>query len=495
MKTATLVLGNQLFDPKLVKRLAKGATHVFMREDQELCTYYKFHKQKIIFFLSAMRAHAKELEKAGFDVHYEKMNDDGLTYDQALRRFLKKNKIERVTHFEIEDKFFEKRIAEALAGFEVEVWDTPMFLTTRDQFRAYLNKSKRPFMKTFYESQRKRLGILLDKKGQPTGGRWSFDEQNRKPLPKKIQPPPPKWDKPDADTRDVMKLTEQRFGKHPGQAADLWLPTDRKGARKWLDLFLNERLPNFGPYEDAIPVHSDFVFHSVISPLINVGLLTPAEVIERILEHAEKRKLTINSIEGFVRQVIGWREFVRGIYRNYSEKQDTTNFWKHKKKLSKHWYAGDTGIPPLDHAIKKILRYGWAHHIERLMVAGNLMLLLEVEPREAHRWYMEMFVDSSDWVMGPNVYGMGIFSDGGIFATKPYICGSNYYRKMGGYPKGEWCDGVDGLYWNFVEKHEDFFARNPRMSIMVKAVTTMDKDRKKRLTKAADELRARLVTG
>ena len=208
---------------------------------------------------------------------------------------------------------------------------------------------------------------------------------------------------------------------------------------------------------------------------------------------ANKKKLSINSVEGFIRQIIGWREFVRGIYHNFSEKQEQTNFWNHKEKLSDLWWKGGTEIPPLDHTLEKVVKYGYAHHIERLMVVGSLMVLLEVDPKQAHLWFMEMFVDSSDWVMGPNVYGMGIFSDGGIFATKPYICGSNYYRKMGGFKKGEWCDGVDGLYWGFIEKHKDFFSKNPRLSMMVRSAEKMEPARKKRLKKAADELRGRLL--
>jgi len=173
-------------------------------------------------------------------------------------------------------------------------------------------------------------------------------------------------------------------------------------------------------------------------------------------------------VEGFVRQVLGWREFIRGIYRNYSEEQDVANFWNHTRKLRDCWYTGTTGITPLDDVIRKVEDWGYAHHIERLMILGNMMLLCEVDPREVHRWFMEMFVDSADWVMGPNVYGMALMSDGGIFATKPYICGSNYWLKMSNYRKGQWSTIVDALYWNFIARNKSFFARNYRMSMMVK---------------------------
>ncbi len=500
MATGLLVLGNQLFHPDKLK--GKDIDAVYMREDIELCTFFKFHKLKIFFFLAAMRSHAKELSDAGYDVTYEELKKSEKTYDIHFKAWLKKKSIKKIFFYEIEDKFFEDRILSAVAdaGVEVEVIPTPMFLTSRSQFKNYLQKGKRPFMKTFYEAQRKRFKIMVDAKDKPMGGQWSFDEMNRKPLPKTVTPPEPKTPAPSAFAKkadlhkNIEALCEKHFGDHPGKLEKVWFPVDREGAQAWLDQFIEERLANFGPYEDALTHRSDFVFHGALTPFLNTGLLTPDDVIKTALRAAKKKKLEINSVEGFVRQIIGWREFIRGIYQNYSEVQDTTNFWDHHGQLTKHWYDATTGIEPLDHVIDKANRLAYCHHIERLMVAGNLMLLLEVDPQEAHRWFMEMFIDSSNWVMGPNVYGMGIFSDGGIFATKPYICGSNYYRKMGGYKKADWCEGVDGLYWGFVEKHDDFFMRNPRLSMMVRTVQKMDAGRKKSIYAAADELRGKLTS-
>lgn len=493
-----LVLGNQLFAPSLLREaMGTGPITVFMREDHELCTYFRFHKHKIVFFLAAMRTYAEELENSNIKVHYENLSDQKTNYEAHLTEWLKREKVKQLTFFEIEDKFFEERIFDLLKrlGIAAEVLPSPMFLTSRDQFADYSKKTKHPFMKTFYEKQRRTLKILVNSKGEPTGGAWSFDQDNRKPLPKDVNPPSALIAlKTNRHVQNVQVLCEKRFSDHPGSADKFWLPVDRVGARAWLTKFLHERLSDFGPFEDAIPASSDFVYHSSLTPFLNTGLLTPEEVLQTTLKHAASTKIPLNSLEGFVRQIIGWREFIRGIYRHHSETQDTRNFWNHHKKLApKIWYDGSTGIPPLDHAIRKTVRYAYAHHIERLMVIGNLMLLLEVEPKEAHRWFMEMFIDSSDWVMGPNVYGMALFSDGGIFATKPYICGSNYYRKMGGYASGEWCDGVDGLYWSFIEKHRDFFLKNPRLSMMARSVEKMDTKKKARIYAAADELRRRLI--
>lgn len=497
--TTVLVLGNQLFDPQEIKKhFPSGEKYqIFMREDVELCTYYRFHKHKIIFFLSAMRTYRDELKSFKISTHYEELTNEKLKYEQALLTFLKKTQTNKVCFFEIEDKFFEQRILQTLekAKIRFEVWPSPMFLTSRADFKAYLSKSKKPFMKVFYEQQRKKLKILVDDKNEPLGGKWSFDTENRLPLPDRIQPPEIPAIRPSKTTLEVQKTTEEHFANHPGRGENFWLPTDREGAFHWLELFLKERLKQFGPYEDAIPRQSDFVFHSVLTPFLNTGLLTPQDVIDQTLRFSKKEKIPLESTEGFIRQIIGWREFVRGIYQNFSEVQDRENFFNHKKKLTDHWYIGNTGVAPLDHSIRKAIQYGYTHHIERLMIIGSMMLLLEIHPQEAHRWFMEMYIDSSDWVMGPNVYGMALFSDGGIFATKPYFCGSNYYRKMGGYKANEnWCDAVDGLYWGFIEKHKSFFLKNPRLSMMVRTVEKMDPLKKKKIYAAADLLRSKITS-
>ncbi len=495
MKTGLIILGNQLFDSHLLSD--RSIERVYMREDYELCTYYKFHKLKIVFFLSAMRSHADELRKLGLQVDYQSLDTHASqSYDDALNSWLATHSFKKILIYEIEDKFFEKRLLKIFrdANIETEILPSPMFVTSREQFSSYLTKSRgKPFMRTFYEQQRKRLNVLIEPSGEPTGGKWSFDDQNRKPLPADVDPPKLRAKKASSHTLDVKKLCDIKFADHPGSVEKIWFATDRPHAIAMLDQFLRERFADFGAYEDAISERSVFVFHSALTPYLNTGLLTPQEVVTRALAVGKELKINIASIEGFIRQVIGWREFVRGVYQNFSDKQETTNFWKHNKKLSDHWYSGATGIPPLDNVIKKANEFAYAHHIERLMVVGNLMLLLEIEPAEAHRWFMEMFIDSSDWVMGPNVYGMGIFSDGGIFATKPYICGSNYYRKMGKLKTGDWCDGVDGLYWGFVDRHPDFFAKNPRLSMTLRTLEKMAPEKKTRIYAAADVLRARLT--
>ena len=481
-----VILGNQLFAPGQLPPPGDGP--VFMAEDVGLCTYEKHHQQKIVLFLAAMRAYADELRAAGYEVRYEQLDPaDERPYEEKLADALQAAGETDLVHFEIEDKAMETRLVEFAKSNDLERKElqSPMFSCSREDFAEFAQDKSRLLMGDFYKQQRRRLGVLVDDDGQPAGGRWSFDADNRKKLPRKVTPPDMPWLEPTGHVPDVIALVAETFGDHPGNAAEFAWPTTRAEAREWLDDFIENRLELFGPYEDAMTTRSSTVFHSVLSPCLNLGLLTPGEVIERVVAAADSAPL--QSIEGFVRQVIGWREFIRGIYREHSERQEQENFWEHERELTPAWYEGTTGIPPLDDAIETAQRYGWTHHIPRLMVLGNLMTLCEIRPQSAHRWFMEMFVDSSEWVMGPNVYGMGLFSDGGIFATKPYICGSNYLVKMSDYGKGPWCDIVDGLYWRFIDRHRSFFADNPRLALMPRALDRLDDERRARIFAAAEE--------
>ena len=482
-----VVLGNQLFPPEHLKDCRDAV--VFMAEDVGLCTYVRHHQQKIVLFLAAMRSYAEELRTAGFEVRYFALDAaDDSSYEDKLDHVVAELDCEEILHFEVEDKAMEDRLIGFCTQRSLERTEltSPMFLGTREDFLRFAGDRSRLLMGDYYRRQRQRTGILLDSDGKPEGGKWSFDESNRRKLPKSIQPPGIAPAARTDNVEEVIGIVERHFAGHPGRAADFWWPTTREQAREWLSAFLDERLAQFGPYEDAISVRSETVFHSALSPSLNLGLLTPREVVDAVLERYEARELPIESVEGFIRQVIGWREFVRGVYRVYGDEQASRNFWGHERELTEDWYCGTTGIVPLDDAIRTSLRLGWAHHIQRLMVVGNLMTLCEIRPSNAWRWFMEMYVDSSEWVMGPNVYGMGIFSDGGMFATKPYICGSNYILKMSDYRKGDWCDTVDGLYWRFIDKHRDFFASNPRLALMPRALDRLDRDRRERIFAAAE---------
>ena len=481
-----VILGNQLFNPTYLKNYSD---HRFiMYEDYGLCSYEKHHKLKILLFLSSMRSYYDELKSKKFKVDYFSVeNDFKVSYEKKLEKYIKNHKVKEISLFEIEDKFFEKKILLLFKKLQlkINILETPMFLTSRKDFKNYLDKNKKPFMANFYKINRVKLNILVSDDGKPRDGKWSFDEDNRKKLPKDIKIPEISKIEETKNTLLLKKFIESNFKDHPGDTRNFWFPTTRKDANKWLDEFFKERIKLFGDYEDAVTEKSNTVFHSALSPLINLGLITPEEIITKLRKI--ENKIPMNSLEGYIRQIIGWREFMRGIYQNYDERLEKTNFFNHKRKMKNNWYKGNTGLPPLDHAISNAVNYGWSHHIERLMILANIMNLCEINPKQVYKWFMEMFVDSSDWVMSPNVYGMGLFSDGGIFATKPYICGSSYFLKMMHFKKGPWCDVMDGLYWRFIDKNKKFFSKNPRLSMMVRVSEKMNQERKARILKAADK--------
>ena len=462
-----------------------------MSEDYQLCTYERHHKLKILLFLSSMRSYADKLKENKFKLNYSKIDstDFKKDYTTKLEKLLKMNKIKEVTSFEIEDKFFETKINNFLKKQNIQ-WNiirSPMFLDSREDFKKYLTKTKKPFMAKYYKEKRERLNILLNKDGTPEGGKWSFDEDNRKKLPKNTLIPKFPTIKETIHTKKLKPIIDNLFTKHPGDTKKFWFATEYKDVLKLLDFFIKDKLNLFGDYEDAVDQKNNILFHSALSPYLNLGLITPDIIIQKIMTYHHSKGVRLNSLEGYIRQIIGWREFMRGIYQNFSKEMESGNFFKHNRKMKDTFYDGNTGLDPLDHAIKNADKFGWSHHIERLMILSNIMNLCEVEPKLVYKWFMEMFVDSSDWVMVPNVYGMGLFSDGGIFATKPYICGSSYFMKMSDFKRGEWCNVMDGLYWRFIDRNRKFFLKNPRLSMMVRIFDKMKEDRKKLILSEANK--------
>ena len=471
-----VLLGNQLFNPKYLKNL--GCTDVYMAEDFGLCTIHKHHKLKLYFFLTAMREYKDELKTSGINVHYRLLSDNGKSYTENLIEFLKGSHTE-INYFEIEDKPFEFEFLYLKdKDYTLIEHKSPMFLFTREEFEEF-HKGKQNFrMASFYKYGRTKFNVLLEKETDPLGGKWSFDEENRKKIPKGLDLPSLPEFTLSKYHNDVSTLVEEHFTDHPGELGNIWFPVTRKQAMKSLKVFLEKRIENFGIYEDAMVPNKNFLFHSTISPLLNIGLLTPEEVLELTIDAFKKKALPLNSVEGFVRQILGWREFIRGIYQQKSDYQVKKNFWKHKRRLTQHWYDGTTGIDPLDDCIRRTSMDGYHHHIPRLMIISNIMNMSEIHPDDINKWFMEMYIDSSDWVMIPNVYGMATYSDGGLMSTKPYTCGSNYILKMSNYSKGEWCDIVDGLYWRFTDKHRSFYEKNARMSFLTRTLDRMNPERK-----------------
>ena len=479
-----IVLGDQLFPAKYFDKKQK----IFMAETWDLCTRYDYHKQKIYHTLASMRHFAELMEKKNFQVHYSKLDPNKKpTFLTLLSAYIKKHKVDKLVIVEPADQFMRSDLIDFAKKhhLNIELEPNPSFMIDVNWFASYMEGRKRPFMKTFYEKIRRETGILMTG-NKPLGGKFSFDSDNRKKLPKDFEPAPIKTMIPGAIEKQVIKLVNRYFHNHPGTLEQIWLPVTRAQALKQWRGFLNHRMEKFGDFQDALHPKNPFLYHSLISASMNIGHLLPEEIIEDACAVHEDGQIPLNSTEGFVRQILGWREFIRLIYESYSSRLYETNHFNHQRQLTPSWYHGTTGLPPMDDAIHHAQAYGYCHHIQRLMVAANLMNLCEIEPTQAYRWFMEMFVDVGDWVMAANVFGMGLMSDGGIFATKPYIAGSNYIRKMSHYSKGPWCDIWDGLYWRFVHNKRDVLTGNPRLSLMVKSFDKMDTVRRKKILRDAD---------
>ncbi len=486
MKKLALILGNQLFPPDEI--IFTKDTEIFMCEDFGFFSDVKHHKSKIALILCAMRSYRDSLIKEGYKVTYINFESKFKeSYVSKLEGHLVTNNIKKIISYEIEDKHIEKLFSmmSQKLNLDYEVLQTPMFLDSRQSFSEFSHNKEKLLHGNYYKRNRKKFNILLDN-DQPIGGKWSYDEMNRLRLPKdyKIPELPLLIDHSDKDK--IIKFVNSTFHDHPGHI-NLFTPYTNEQAKEWLDVFLKNRFLDFGPYEDAIVENQHFLLHSVLSSSLNLGLITPKYVIQRTLEFSKTNDIPINSTEGFIRQILGWREFIRGVYQNFSKQMIQRNFFNHKRKMKDSWYEGNTGIPPLDDAIDGAKKYGFTHHINRLMIISNLMNLSNIHPNEIHKWFMEMFIDSSEWVMVPNVYGMGTYADGGVFSTKPYICGSSYIIRMSNFKKGDWSNIVDGLYWKFIEDNSDFFSKNPRLSLMTRSLNKIKPERKELIYKSAKE--------
>jgi deoxyribodipyrimidine photolyase-related protein len=437
-----------------------------------------------------MKSFEQLLTQNGHEVSYVE-SLESISAIERLIDALEQKGVKTIHFCDPTDYLLKRRINSSLSktGLTSVVYPNPNFLTALDTGTDFFKDKKHFHQTDFYIAQRKRLNLMLDEKGGPVGGKWSFDAENRKKLPPKTVLPSIEFPASDAFVTEAIHYTEKYFGNNPGYIKPA------SGTYPWawnstasitlLNNFLKMRFPDFGTYEDAMVAKEKFLFHSILSPMMNNGLINPGFIVDQAIEHAQKNNIPINSLEGFIRQVVGWREFIRIIYEMRGSKQRTTNYWGFNRKIPPSFYNGTTGILPIDDTIKKILDTGYAHHIERLMILGNFFLLCEFDPNEVHRWFMELFIDAYDWVMVPNVYGMTQFADGGLMATKPYISGSNYIFKMSDYKKTSvpaaevgWDMIWDGLFWQFMHKHSDFFLSNPRLGMLVRTYEKMSEAKK-----------------
>ena len=486
-----LVYPHQLFVEHL--DAPAGTTFVLVEHDL-LFRQYRFHSHKLVLHRASMQRFAARLREAGHDV--EVVGTDGRTTSRAATaRVLERLGATSYSVMDVVDDWLSQDVTATLAdvGHELvagDVLDSPNFLCTRDDLATYAAEAggRGARMQHFYTWQRRRLDVLVEG-DQPVGGKWSFDEDNRKKLPRNHPVPdvamPGAGDHRPDEVADAIAWVAERFPDAPGDPETFGWPTDHAEAEAMLETFLAERLHEFGPYEDAVSARHPFVFHGLLTPGLNVGLLDPRTVLDRALEVGADDDVPLSSMEGFVRQVIGWREYMRFTYVRWGRSMRSRNALEHGRDLAPGWWTAETGLEPVDLVLRRVLERGYAHHIERLMVLGNAMCLLRIHPDAVYEWFMEMFVDAYDWVMVPNTYAMSQFATGELITTKPYVSGSNYLRKMTDVPRGEWCDDWDALYWTFVRDHLDVFTANPRSTMMARSYESMDPARKAAHTRRA----------
>ncbi|MBJ2174403.1 cryptochrome/photolyase family protein [Aureibaculum sp. A20] len=472
-----------IFPHQLVEKspLLETDAPIYLVEEYLFFKQYPFHKQKIAFHRASMKRYADFLQKDhNREVIYIEATE-AISDISVLIPELKRKGITHINYIDPTDNWLQKRLDKGLreSGITATQYKSLLFLNSKEELAAFFKKGKKKYhQSTFYTEQRKNRKILIDADGSPVGGKWTFDSENRKKYPAKKTPPAIQFPDVDAYYKEATTYVSTHFSNHLGSLTEHSLyPTSFETTKVWLHQFFEQRFMEFGAYEDAIVAENSILNHSVLTPMLNVGLITPQEIIEACLVYAAENDIPINSTEGFVRQIIGWREFIRGVYEARGSEERTTNFWKFKKKIPASFYNGTTGIVPIDRTIKKVLKTGYCHHIERLMVLGNFMMLCEFDPDEVYKWFMELFIDAYDWVMVPNIYGMSQFADGGLMATKPYISGSNYIMKMSNYKKGEWQSTWDGLFWRFMHTHRDFFLSNPRLGMLVRMFDKMPEEK------------------
>ncbi|GJQ31909.1 MAG: cryptochrome/photolyase family protein [Ignavibacteriaceae bacterium] len=472
---AFIIFSNMLFE-KLPGELRGSRVIIF--EDPLFFRQYRFHKKKLMLHRASMKFYKEYLRGLGISVEYRSTVE--FPKLALLFESLNASGVREVTTYELNDYLLERRLRRYCEQYGMALHTIPysQFLSSEPEIRELLGEKKHYLMAGFYQKQRKRLDILMSG-NEPVGGKWSFDEDNRKKLPNGLVPPPPLKLKSNRFVEEAATYVNIHFSANPGTTSSFNFPVTFDDAREVYDDFLLRRSREFGIYEDAIHSSETWLYHSVLTPALNVGLLTPEFVVNEILERAPELKIPLNSLEGFIRQIIGWREFMRGIYIIKGVEQRKSNFFGHTRPIPDSFYTGTTGITPVDDSINKLLNHAYTHHIERLMILGNFMLLGGFEPDGIYQWFMEMYIDSYDWVMVPNVYGMSQYADGGLITTKPYISGSNYILKMSNYSKGNWCPVWDGLYWSFIHRHFNTLKQNQRMSMVVNLLQRMDREKLK----------------
>ena len=505
MTRLVLVLGDQLTDSlSALCKADKDDDVVVMAEVADEAAYVRHHPKKIALIFAAMRKFAAHLENEGWKVSYTQLDDAenaGSIVGELLRR---------AEQFDAEEVLAtepgEWRLINALkyAPLKVHLLQDDRFIASHQEFETWAEGRKQLRMEYFYRDMRRKTGLLMDGK-DPVEGKWNFDHDNRKPAPVEIDFEGPLRFEPDAVTRDVLDLVDARFADNFGTLRPFWFATTRAQALEQLEHFVTKGLAKFGDYQDAMLQENRFLYHSLISTSLNIGLLGPLEVCEAAADAYAEGKAPINAVEGFIRQIIGWREYMRGIY--FLEGPDYTqrNVLEHSNDLPALYWGAETKMNCMAKAVEQTREEAYAHHIQRLMVTGNFGLLAGIDPHQVHEWYLAVYADAFEWVEAPNTVGMSQFADGGIIASKPYVSSGAYINRMSDYCKschykvsvktGEGACPFNLLYWHFLDRHRDRFSSNARMGNMYRTWDRMDEAKRETVIEEGDTILARLAAG
>ncbi len=490
----TLIFPHQLF--RKHPALHSGRP-VCLVEESLFFRELPFHKKKLQLHRASMKSYEAFLS-AQYHVQYIDATDDKSDVRLLIAALTVKGILELHLADPVDDWLLRRIKSSVGPGkIKLEIYPSPAFLNSREDLAAYSPETGRPrngrvnqyFLADFYKDQRRKNNVLVDDKGKPEGGKWSYDAENRKRLPASQRPPFVRFPPENEFVTEAARYIEQNFADNPGELSPMpgggFYPVNFQEADDWLQTFLDERFAAFGPYQDAMRANEHFMFHSILTPMLNTGLLEPETVIGKALKTAERKQIPLPSLEGFLRQVMGWREFIRAVYEKEGRRQRTSHSFGFTRKIPDLFRKGNTGVLPVDIVMRKVLQTGYAHHIERLMILGNFMLLCEFNPDEVYRFFMEFFIDAYDWVMVPNVYGMSQFADGGLMSTKPYISASHYLTALGDWKKGGWEIIWDSLFWRFLHVHRELFSKNPRSKMLLGRWDGMDAAKQNELLKAA----------
>lgn len=506
MKTLRFILGDQLSRTiSSLHDLDSASDVVLMVEVAAEASYALHHKQKIVLVLSAMRHFAELLRAEGIRVDYVCLDDAGNTgsFTGELSRALARQAVDRIVVTEPG----EWRVWEMMQGWQaefglpVEVRPDERFLCSRAEFARWAAGRKELRMEYFYRFMRRKTGWLMAG-DQPEGGQWNYDAENRQPIPRQVKIPALSRFAPDAITQEVIALTGRRFAEHFGELAPFGWAVTRAQALIALEHFIAERLPDFGAYQDAMRSGEDFLFHSVLSPYLNLGLLLPAEVCQAALQAYRQGAAPLSSVEGFIRQILGWREYIRGMYWLKMPAYRQSNFFEAHRPLPEFYWTGETEMRCLSHAIQSTRRSAYAHHIQRLMITGNFALLAGLAPAQVEEWYLAVYADAFEWVELPNTHGMALYADGGVLASKPYAASGAYINRMSDYcagcvysPKVKLGDDAcpfNYLYWYFLIANQVRLQANLRMAVPYRTLERMAPARREEIVRQAQAFLSRL---